>query len=250
MEIKKKTILPILILVFVGISPIIFLSREAEEEQNTNPSSQATQEDITPPDSKKENDAQEGMVLNVPFTAQAPLGNWSDPRQQNGCEEAAALMAMAWVKGKNLTPEEAEKEIIAIADYELKNYGHFHDSSAQDLVERVFKGYFGYTKIEVRYDINIEDIKKELASGNLILVPANGKILDNPFYTEPPMEHMVVVRGYDSHTKEFIVNDSGTSRGELFQYAEDTLIDAIYDYPTGYHEPVSELKKVMIIVKK
>lgn len=250
MEIKKKTILPILILVFVGISPIIFLSREAEEEQNTNPSSQATQEDITPPDSKKENDAQEGMVLNVPFTAQAPLGNWSDPRQQNGCEEAATLMAMAWVEGNTLTPEEAEREITAIADYELQNMGHFHDSSAEDLVRYIFKGYFGYENVEIKYDIDAEDIKNELRRGNLILVPANGKTLNNPFYTEPPLEHMVVIRGYDSETKEFIVNDSGTSRGELFRYAEDVIMNAIYDYPTGYHEPVNELRKAMIIVKK
>ena len=34
------------------------------------------------------------VLLNVPFTSQAPFGEWSDPRHQDGCEEAAALMAV------------------------------------------------------------------------------------------------------------------------------------------------------------
>lgn len=247
MILKKKIFLSLLLLISILLI-VSFSQKETKKDGNDGSSYQIKNEmrQNVSPDGK----SQGSLMLDVPFTTQAPLGNWGDPRQQNGCEEAAALMAMAWVESEALTPEEAEKEIMAIADYELKNYGHFHDSSAHDLVERVFKGYFGYAKTEVKYDINIEDIKKELAIGNLVLVPANGKILNNPFYTEPPMEHMVVVRGYDSHTKEFIVNDSGTSRGELFRYVEDILIDAIYDYPTGYHEPVSELKKVMIIVKK
>lgn len=247
MILRKKIFLSLLLL--ISILLIASFSQKETTKDENNSSFYQIQNEISQGVSP-EGTSQVSLILDVPFTTQAPLGNWGDPRQQNGCEEAAALMAMAWVENKTLTPGEAEKEITAIADYELKNYGHFHDSSAHDLAERVLKGYFGYSKIEVRYDINIEDIKKELASGNLVLVPANGKILNNPFYTEPPMEHMVVVRGYDSLTKEFIVNDSGTSRGELFRYAEDILIDAIYDYPTGYHEPVSKLKKVMIIVKK
>ncbi len=195
--------------------------------------------------------ATQDVLLDVPFTPQAPFGNWSDIRQQSGCEEAAALMAMRWVKGKSLTLEEAEKEIIAISDFELKTYGHFHDTSAEDLVARIFKGYFKYNNVEVRYDIKATDIRSELDKGNLVLVPANGQKLNNPYYKAPgPLEHMLIIRGYDSKTGEFITNDSGTKKGELYRYSEDIVMEAIYDYPTGYHEPVNGIKKVMIVVKK
>lgn len=249
MKIKKKTVLSILVLLFVGI-PLIFFSLKEAGSKRGETFSPARVIQESEPIYTAEKNVQTSIVLNVPFTAQAPLGNWGDTRQQNGCEEAAALMAMAWAKGENLTPEAAEKEIIAISDYELQHMGHFHDSSAEDLVEYIFKGYFGYENVEVRYDIDAEDIKSELRDGNLILVPANGKTLNNPFYTEPPLEHMVVIRGYDSEKREFIVNDPGTSKGEGYHYSEDIVMDAIYNYPTGYHEPIENIRKAMIIVKK
>src|SRR3989344_6679608 len=53
------------------------------------------------------------VLLTVPFAAQAPFGEWSDPRQQDGCEEASTIMAMHWVRGDmSLTLEEAKKEIL------------------------------------------------------------------------------------------------------------------------------------------
>lgn len=193
---------------------------------------------------------QNDILFDVPFTAQAPFGNWEDIRQQNGCEEAAALMAMRWVEGKKLTLEEAKKEIIAISDYELKNYGHFHDTSAKDFVDRIFKSYFKYDNVEIKYDIDTMDIKAELVRGNLVLVPVNGQELNNPHYTPPgPLEHMLVIKGYNKKTGEFITNDPGTKRGESLRYSERVVIDAIFDYPTGYHEPITEIRKVMIVVK-
>lgn len=191
------------------------------------------------------------VLLDVPFTAQAPFGDWDDPRQQAGCEEAVALMAMRWVQGRSLTLAEAEKEIIAISDFELKNYGHFHDTSAADTVSRIFKGYFKYNNIELKYDIQKEDIINELSKGNLVLVLANGQKLDNPYYNPPgPLEHALVIRGYDPKTKEFITNDSGTKRGESFRYPDHIVMNAINDYPTGLHEPINEIRKIMIVVKK
>ncbi|MCH7782951.1 DUF192 domain-containing protein, partial [candidate division KSB1 bacterium] len=101
------------------------------------------------------------VFFDVPFTPQAVFGNWADVRQSNACEEASALMAMRWVDGKDLPLKEAEEEIIAISDYELEAYGHFHDTSAKDTVERIFNDYFKYKGVSVRYGINIQDIKKE-----------------------------------------------------------------------------------------
>ena len=213
-----------------------------------------TEEKMSVPESSRELPAglarQPTLIPDVPFTPQAPLGNWEDERQQSGCEEAAALMAMRWVQGRGLTLAEAEREILAISDYELNTYGEFHDLSAQDFINRIFKGYFNYDNVRVQYGSKKDDITRELSRGNLVLVPTNGQKLNNPYYKLPgPLQHMLVIRGYDPATKEFITNDPGTKRGELFRYPENVVMDAVYEYPTGNHEPVSEIQKVMIVVE-
>ncbi len=196
--------------------------------------------------------ADKDVFLTVPFAAQAPLGNWADPMQQNGCEEVSAIMAMAWVEGKEkLAPEDVINEIRKISNYELEKYGGYIDTSAEDTVLRIFKGYYKYENVEVRYNINKEDIKQELFKGNLVIVPANGRKLANPNYTPPgPETHMLPIIGYDAAKKEFITNDGGTRKGAGFRFKEDVVEEAIVDYPTGNHEEVMEIRKAMIVVKK
>lgn len=192
---------------------------------------------------------EKNVLLDVPFISQAPFGNWSDPRKQDGCEEAAAIMAMAWVNNEKLTPQIADEKINEISAYEEKMYGNFHDTNAQDTAERIFKGFFGYNSIEVKYDITKESIKQELFMGNLVIVPTNGILLNNPNYTPPgPTTHNLVVIGYDISTNEFITNDPGTRRGEKYRYNEDVLERALLDYPTGNHEKIEEIKTAMIVV--
>lgn len=191
------------------------------------------------------------VLLEVPFTSQAPFANWDDPRKQDGCEEAAAIMAMAWVRGEKISAEIMEEKVNAIAAYEKEKYGNFRDTSAFDSVEIIFKGYFGYDKAEARQNINKEDIKSELFKGSLVIVPVNGQKLGNPFYTPPgPLTHNLVIIGYDSGKKEFITNDPGTKRGEGYRYKEDVLEKALYDYPTGFHEAAKDASTAMIVVKK
>src|SRR5437016_6068593 len=43
--------------------------------------------------------------LPVPFTVQAPFADWQDPRQEDACEEASALMAVYWAQEKTLTKD-------------------------------------------------------------------------------------------------------------------------------------------------
>lgn len=192
-----------------------------------------------------------GYFLNVPFSSQAPFANWSDQRFEDGCEEASAIMAMAWVNSETITPQYVNEEIISISDYEVKNYGEYNDTSAEDTAARIFKGYFSYGKVSVRSGIGGNDIKSELAKGNLVIVPMNGQKLNNPYYNPPgPIEHMLVVVGYDATTKEFITNDPGTRRGEGYRYPEDIFEKALQDYPTGNHLPITEIKTAMIVVAK
>jgi SanA protein len=197
----------------------------------------------------KETIKEKNVLLDAPFISQAPFGNWSDPRKQDGCEEAMAIMAMAWVNGERLTPQIADKKIDEISAYEEKMYGSFHDTNAQDTAQRIFREFFKYDNIKVKHDITKEDIKQELFKGNLVIVPTDGQLLNNPNYTPPgPTTHNLVVIGYDISTNEFITNDPGTRRGEKYHYDENILESALLDYPTGNHEKIEEIITAMIVI--
>lgn len=193
----------------------------------------------------------ETILLKVPFTPQAPDGHWEDQRFQDGCEEASVLMAIKWVKGESLTLAEAKATILDMADWELRSYGVFADTNAQDTADRLIRDYFSYKKYKVSGDVTTKSIVAELTAGNLVLVPANGQKLNNPHFKAPgPKEHMLVVRGYDKGTDEFITNDPGTRVGEGYRYPTAVLVEAVVDYPTGDHLPTVSDKKAMIIVSK
>jgi hypothetical protein len=190
------------------------------------------------------------IIKNVPFTSQAPFAEWNDPRQQDGCEEAASLMAVSWARGESFTPEEAKSVIIAAAEYEKEQYGEFRDTSAHDTAERIIKGYFEYNNYQVKQIKEAEEIIRELAAGNILITPMDGRALNNPYYTPPgPERHMLVIIGYDPNTKEFITNDNGTRHGESYRYNQAVFFSAIRDYSSGYHIPIKEIRKIMIVIK-
>lgn len=200
----------------------------------------------------KPKSTQKPFVITMPFVSQAPFGNWADPRQEDGCEEASALMAMRWRERKTLTPTQGLEQILAMSKFEEDTYGTYHDTSAQDTVDRIFSGYFKYGGAYVKYSITKDDILKTLDQGKLVIVPANGQKLANPNYTPPgPLEHMLVIKGYDWKTKEFITNDPGTRRGEGYRYRMDVMMKSIRDYPTGHGEPFTGGEpSAMIVVSK
>ncbi|MFH0856775.1 MAG: C39 family peptidase [bacterium] len=192
----------------------------------------------------------DNILLDIPFTTQAPSADWKDPRQQDSCEEASALMAIKWIKGEKLTPAEAEVKLLAISEWEKREYNNFHDTSAKDTMERIIKKYFKYDNVFVKKNITLDDIKEEICAG-AIIVPVDGQKLKNPYYTAPgPERHMIIIRGYDKKTEEFITNDPGTRRGENYRYGAQHFYDSIRDYPTGDHMPIKEIKKAMIVIKK
>ncbi len=197
------------------------------------------------------------LVLNVPFTSQAPLANWQDSRQQDGCEEATALMAMAWVKSEGLTAKTKiskaawEKKIIALSDFEKKKYGEYRDVTLSDMVKWIFKDYLKYDKVIIKPVTSAKDILTELEKGRIVLAPMNGRELKNPNFKVPgPITHMVLIKGYDYQTKQFITNDPGTRNGENYRYSEKIILKAIRVYPTGYHLPVKQIKKEIIVIEK
>lgn len=190
------------------------------------------------------------ILMDVPFVVQAPFSNWDNIIFQGACEEASILMAVHWVKGEDVSDELASREIIEMAHFQEEAYGHFYDSSAKDTASLI-KDYFGYKNVSLRYGVGGQDIKNELAGGNIMIVPVNGQKLKNPHYTPPgPIAHTLVIVGYDPNTKEFITHDPGTQWGKYFRYDENIFVSSLQDYPTGHLEPIVNPRSAMIVVTK
>jgi hypothetical protein len=188
----------------------------------------------------------------ITFTSQAPLAEWSDPRQQDGCEEASVIMAMSFLGLEDFkTLTEAKEKIIDLATWQTSNYDSYIDTSAMDTNKRLINEYYKYDDSDVIIDAKLDDIKKALWQGNIVLAPCDGRKLNNPNFTQPgPERHMLVIRGYDEEKKDFITNDPGTRKGEAYRYNEDILFGAIRDYPSGDRKPILSNEKNVIIIRK
>lgn len=200
--------------------------------------------------SKKEflNEQQEKIPdkiqIDVPFTSQAPFAVW-DERHQEACEEASIIMLKYYLDKKPLTPEIAEQEIQKAINFQIRKYGDYRDTDAQRTVE-VAEDLYGIDNLKVVYDFPKVDLKRELAKKNPIIVPAAGRELGNPYYTQPgPLYHMLVLTGYSGD--QIITNDPGTRRGENYRYDIDVLYGAIHDFP-GDKDRIKEGRRAMIII--
>ena len=182
----------------------------------------------------------------VPFTSQAPYGNWKEPYQE-ACEEAALIMAQYYWLGRPLNREIANREILQMVAFQRKQLGgHFDLPAAQ--IAKLGKDYFHNDQLRVVYDIKIKDIQDELAKGNLVIVPCAGRLLRNPNFTPPgPVYHNLVIRGYDDLKKVFITNDPGTRKGEGYRYPYLVLYNAIHDW-NGSKQTINQGRKAMIVV--
>jgi len=176
---------------------------------------------------EKEPSLPESVNLEIPFVSQAPFGDWSYPFNHT-CEEAAILMAHYYLEGKTaIEPARARQELLELVEYEKEHYG-FHEDTNTAQTAQLIRDYYGYS-VKVKYDISLEDIKRELAKGNPVIVPTAGRLLGNPYFTPPgPLYHMLLVKGYNS--AEFITHDAGTVRGENFIYFYQILEKAIRDW--------------------
>lgn len=200
---------------------------------------------------KKNEEVGRYIIPGVSFSPQAPFANWADDRQQDGCEEASALMAVYWALDKKLTRQETLDKIIESAQFLEEKYGEYRDISAEDTVDWIFKDFLEYDKVALKRNISKREIIYEIKKGNLVVTPMNGQTLGNIYYTPPgPERHMMLIRGYDENKQTFITNDPGVGNGEFFEYNEDVFYNSIRDYPTGYHKPIETEEKNAIIIWK
>jgi len=187
----------------------------------------------------------EKILIDVPFTSQAPFGKW-DAYHEEACEEASLLMVAYFAQSKKLTPAIAEKEIQALIAYEIKNTEGYEDSTAVQTA-KLGRDYYGLKNLRVVYDFTTKDLKEYLAKGKPIIIPVAGRLLGNPNFTAPgPLYHNLVLIGYDGNT--IITNDPGTRNGQGYRYQIKTIYNAIHDF-SGDKNKIETGQKAMIVVE-
>lgn len=192
--------------------------------------------------------------LAVPFTSQAPHANW-DTDHNEFCEEATALMVGRFFQNRPIeNKDDAEAGLQDVKRWELENLGYYYDTTAEETA-KILEGVYGLN-IEVKTNPTVDDIKKSVAAGKLVIVPAAGRELGNPYYRQPgPIYHMVVIRGYTKEGK-FIMNDPGTRRGEGYVYDPEVVMNAMHDWvPAGdrtvpRNGDVQNGRRVILVVKR
>ena len=185
-------------------------------------------------------------IIQVPFTAQAPYGNWAEP-WQDFCEEASVVMSAHFLWNAPLTPKLADTEMQLIKQYEQVVFKKYNDTSVAQTAS-ILKNLYGFKNIETRRVESASAITNELSQGKIILVPAAGRMLQNPYFKAPgPLYHMIVIRGFDDAKHTFITNDPGTRKGNGYEYDQELLFRAIHDWN---EENVMRGEKNVIIITK
>lgn len=186
------------------------------------------------------------VLLAVPFISQAPHANWDLPYQE-ACEEASIIMLQeALAKTDSLSIAEADDRIHALVEFQTQTFGSYKDTDANETA-KFATDYYRET-YTVENNVTLDDLRQWLAEGRAIAAPMAGRLLGNPNFTPPgPLYHMLVLRGYDDATQEFITNDPGTRHGELYRYSYDTLMHALHDFP-GSKETIEQGGKNIIMI--
>ncbi|HUD20867.1 MAG TPA: C39 family peptidase [Candidatus Saccharimonadales bacterium] len=165
--------------------------------------------------------------LKVPFIVQAPFANW-DARHEDACEEASLITVHYYLtntKVANLNAGDAD--ITALINWE--NAHGYGPSITVEQLSKIAGDFYGLNSGRVIVNPTIAEMKAEIAAGRPIIVPAAGKLLDNPnFKNGGPNYHMLVIRSYD--TNIFITSDPGTRNGDGYTYPYTTLMNAIHDW--------------------
>ncbi len=187
----------------------------------------------------------EEVNLAVPFTVQAPFANWEAPYKEF-CEEASVLMTAKYLSGEKIpSPESADKDMLAIKAFEEKRFGYYEDTTAAETAV-ILREYFKIDAVKLIDNPTVAQIKEAVTAGKLVIVPAAGRLLGNPYYTPPgPLYHMFVIKGYTADGK-FITNDPGTRRGADFLFSESTVMNAMHDWRAD--RDITKGKKVIIVV--
>jgi hypothetical protein len=277
-----KTLIKVLLLTGIIIGGYLYLTREKVvptidlpaveySAHGDNPSDPGEIEIINEPVESEENDSEaeeevplpdtelssepattatsEGALpvtynLAVPFTSQAPQGNWALPYQE-ACEEASIYMVAEYYQGTpagKIDPAVADAALLKIVDFENTFLGNYLDTTASETAS-IVDSYYGYNA-RVIENPTVDDIKRQIAAGRPVILPAAGRELGNPNFSGlGPLYHMLVIKGYTED--QFIANDPGTRNGENYGYDYEVIMEAMGDWNGG--DPAHGAKRILVI---
>jgi len=175
------------------------------------------------------------VILPVPYTPQAPLGNWA--QRQHTCEEASLVMVDQYLHGDHsgalIDPQTAESAINQVTALKPAV-----DLTTQQVGELAKKNLGWQFKVLPADRLNM---KQQLALGRPLIVGVRTHGLGNANYPgyrdhfEDPIysvSHYLVVIGYESDN--YVLNDPGLTRGKGYHISFDQLMHAIDDLDNAY----------------
>jgi len=232
----------VVVAVLIAISAVVFRgqirdayvewSKPAVPSEQPRPTSVVSRAGAPAPTATPTPTPANGAVnLGVQFFSQAPRGDWSMPWQE-ACEEASLILVGAYWTGEQLTTDTMEQHILAAVEWEKSHYGYYEHTTARQTADMI-KALYGFKEVRVEYNIGIARIVEHLRAGRPVIVPLAGRLLGNPYYTQPgPAYHMLVVKGVTADGA-IITNDVGTRHGRNLTYAPAVFLNAMHDAPEG-----------------
>ena len=167
------------------------------------------------------------VFIKVPYTVQAPLGNW-DAAHEDYCEAAAVLMYGAYLQGDHrevIPPREADQRMAAMVAWERQSFPHLLNLPLPD-VGQVGAHFFNATPLFD--DATLPNIERVLAAGHPVIIPlmthgAPGGLKINQYYGTLNVYHVLLITGYGPGY--LVTNDAGIGAGENWRYTW-TVLDA------------------------
>lgn len=179
------------------------------------------------------------VLLQVPYTTQAPLENWA--QHQESCEEATlSMLAAYWQRDSSVVidPHAADATIAALVSWQVQHWGSEDDLTDTRLGE-LAKQYFGFGYRIVPNDPQV--VREQLAAGRPLIAGVRTHGLGNsnyPGYNNHyeqqgwSVPHFVLVIGYDSDG--VWLNDPGITKGRGYHVSWAQLTHAIDDLNQNY----------------
>ena len=186
------------------------------------------------------------ILLQVPFTTQAPLNNWA--QHQESCEAATLTMLVSYWQHSSavvIDPHAADASINQIDRW--KSQPDLNVTMMGDLAEQ----HFGYAYRLVPNDSKV--IAEQLSAGRPLIAEVRTHALGNPRYpgysthyeqNGYSVPHFILIIGYDS--TGVWLNDPGISwgRGYHISYAQLThAIDSL-----DQHHPSLNQGQVLLLL--
>jgi hypothetical protein len=186
------------------------------------------------------------VLLQVPFTTQAPLNNWA--QHQESCEAATLTMLVSYWQHSPavvIDPHAADASINQIDKW--KSQPDLNVTMMGELAEQ----HFGYAYRLVPNDPNV--IAEQLSAGRPLIAEVRTHALGNPHYpgysthyeqNGYSVPHFILIIGYDS--TGVWLNDPGISLGRGYHISYGQLAHAIDSL--DQHHPALNQGQVLLLL--